>query len=464
MILRGAGTLTLGSGVTARFAGAAPGTMTRPIVIAGNVLFNGQNNNNPPANTPGTVNIPTTIDSPISLQGNLSVASNITAGTNVITLNGNISEDSTPRSLTLNGPNGANLLTLVLGGNDTFTGGVTINGNIVQLASASALNATKPNAVSFGAGTIAGLRLNGNSVTLGGLSATGSTAFVEDNSATPVTLTVSDSTMESYPGTIRDGSGSAALSLAKAGPGTLILAAANTYSGTTRVNQGTLSLGLPNALATSSNLILGGGKFDTGGNGQVMGTLQLAANSGIDMNAGASVLQLADSSGVNWTPGTTLSILNWSGTLGAGGGTDQVIVGTTSSGLTSTQLSQIHFQGFNGALIRANGEMVPQTVSTRLLGDFNLDGHVNTGDIPVLVNALKDVNAYKSANSLTNDDVLNIGDLDQSGNVTNADLQGLLDYLKGGHGSTNPVPEPASWLLMGLGIACLVGIKRRKPG
>ena len=97
-------------------------------------------------------------------------------GTNVIALNGNISEDSTPRSLTLNGPNGANQLTLVLGGNNTFTGGLTINGNIVQLASSGALNATKPNAVSFGGGAIAGLRLNGNSVTLGGLSATAGTA------------------------------------------------------------------------------------------------------------------------------------------------------------------------------------------------------------------------------------------------------------------------------------------------
>ena len=41
---------------------------------------------------------------------------------------------------------------------------------------------------------IAGLRLNGNSVTLGGFSATAGTAFVENNSATPVTLTVSDTT------------------------------------------------------------------------------------------------------------------------------------------------------------------------------------------------------------------------------------------------------------------------------
>jgi autotransporter-associated beta strand protein len=306
------------------------------------------------------------------------------------------------------------------------------------------------------------LRLNGNSVTLGGLSATAGTAFVENNSATPVTLTVSDATTESFAGIIRDGTGSAPLSLAKAGSGTLTLTATNTYGGTTRVNQGTLSLGLGNALATSSNLILGGGKVDTGGFGQALGTLQLAANSGIDMNAGASVLQLANSSGVVWTPGATLSILNWSGTLGSGGGTDQVIVGTTGSGLTSAQLSQIHFQGFNGASIRANGEVVPQAVSTRLLGDFNGDSHVNNGDIPVLMNALIDLNAYKSANSLTSDDVLNIGDLDLSGNITNADLQGLLDYLKGGHGSTNPVPEPASWLLMGLGIACLAGIKHRK--
>ena len=108
-------------------------------MIAGNVTINSQTNNNPPANTPSTVNIPTTIDSPITLQGNLSVASNIKdVGADVIALNGNISEDSTSRSVSLNGPNGTNLLNLVLGGNNTFTGGLNINGNIVQLASSNA--------------------------------------------------------------------------------------------------------------------------------------------------------------------------------------------------------------------------------------------------------------------------------------------------------------------------------------
>ena len=69
----------------------------------------------------------------------------------------------------------------------------------------------------------------------------------------------------------------------------------------------------------------------------------------------------------SWTAGKVLSIVNWSGAL-TGGGTDQLIVGTTNAGLTAAQLSEIHFQGFTGAKMLANGEVVPAVSLDAIVG------------------------------------------------------------------------------------------------
>ena len=242
------------------------------------------------------------------------------------------------------------------------------------------------------------------------------------------------------------------LSLTKNGTGTQILSGVNTYTGTTTVNQGTLSLGIANGINSGSPLVLGGGKLATGGFNQSLNTLTLSASSAIDLGtvAGTSMFNFADSHLVTWTAGSNLSIFNWSGKL-SGAGNDQLIFGIDNTGLTAAQIAQIHFQGFNGATILSTGEVVPVSASTRLLGDFNTDGHVNNTDIIAAMTALTDLNAFKSSKTLTNDDFLNIADVDQSGSVNNLDLQGLITYLQSGHGSVAPVPEPATLIMLLLG-------------
>ncbi len=247
-------------------------------------------------------------------------------------------------------------------------------------------------------------------------------------------------------------------------------------------NGGKVAIGLDNGLATGASLTLGdaagntAGTFATNGHNQQLNHLTVASGSAIDLG-GAGTLQFAATDAGAWTAGSTVSVLHWLGTPGpAGSGTDKIIFGSDSTGLTNANLgasdAKIHFQGYNGAVILATGEVVPNSLSARVLGDFNVNGVLDTGDLTAMLGALTDLNAYKLAtsplhpaypNPLTNDDLLNIADANYSGAVTNADIQAELDLLAGaGLGSVSSVPEPATFGLLVLAVPALVLTARRR--
>ena len=100
-------------------------------------------------------------------------------------------------------------------------------------------------------------------------------------------------------------------------------------------------------------------------------------------------------------------------------------------------------------------------------GDFDQNGKTELADVPAMLTALTDLNAYKAAhNNLTDAQLLAIGDVDADGKVTNADLQKLLGVVGAGtgSGSFSAVPEPMSAVLAVIGLALFVparGIRRR---
>jgi hypothetical protein len=55
-----------------------------------------------------------------------------------------------------------------------------------------------------------------------------------------------------------------------------------------------------------------------------------------------------------------------------------------------------------------------------------------------------------------------IADVNTDGAFNNLDLQGLIAYLKGGHGSLSAVPEPATCILLAIGFPALVALSRRR--
>jgi hypothetical protein len=118
----------------------------------------------------------------------------------------------------------------------------------------------------------------------------------------------------------------------------------------------------------------------------------------------------------------------------------------------------------------ANGELYVLFSNGNILaivpspGDFNRDGHVTTADILTMEQALANPSAYQAAhNNLTTAQLLDVEDVNGDGKFNNADLQGLLTKLKSGGGSADPVPEPDSLVLVGLGtLAIGIHLRSRK--
>ncbi|MFC4230356.1 beta strand repeat-containing protein [Parasediminibacterium paludis] len=163
-----------------------------------------------------------------------------------------------------------------------------------------------------------------------------------------------------------------AYSITKTGAGNLFFSGANTYSGKTTITSGILQLGAANAIPVSAmggGVILNGGTLSTGAStgfsegvagATNMGTLTLSDNSTIALGTGSHSLYFSASNGTLWTSSKVITISGWKGTAGASGTEGKIFLGSSSNGLTSSQLVQIYFAGYaNGTTILSTGEVVP---------------------------------------------------------------------------------------------------------
>jgi len=286
------------------------------------------------------------------------------------------------------------LMTDTARGNAGTTAGTTFFSDDVQLIVNSA-NLTCNN--------YAGLRLEGTAARVDGLADNARLATVSGTGGT-LTLAYTDAGVRSigaaanpasdidvklaFEGT---GGGSATIDItgdlgnyagivAKQNSEVTLSAAQSDMSCGVHVDGGTLLLGADDVIGDSTAVILSGGSLETQGFSDAAGTLTLDEDSTIDLGSASSILQFADSSSQTWTGGEILQITNWSGNLN-GGGTDQLLIGNTSSGVTGTQLSAIRFvdpaglaPGTYEARILANGEIVPVPEPAALLAGLLLLG------------------------------------------------------------------------------------------
>ncbi len=262
---------------------------------------------------------------------------------------------------------------------------LTINGGTAQLAGNNGDQIFLSSGVAMTGGV---LDFNGRNEAFRGLS--GAAGIVRNTAAsTTSTITLGESgvlsgtTAFSFGGVIENGAGTMAVE--KTGSTTQTLAGVNTYTGSTTVSGGSLILSGTGSINTTASLTIGvgalvqlgaadrinnaaainlsGGTLNTGGFNESVGILTLTGDNVLDLGAGASVVNFADSSSAVWA--SSLSILNWSGSL-TGGGTDRVFFGNSATGLTPGQVGNVSFlnpAGFSpgtyGSMLLGNGEMVP---------------------------------------------------------------------------------------------------------
>jgi len=195
-----------------------------------------------------------------------------------------------------------------------------------------------------------------------------------------------------------------------------------------------------NALLASTSRL----KIELGGT--TAGTQYDQVNVTGNLNIQGSTLQVLLINGFVPHAGDVFHILNW---------------GSLTGSFATVQFPSVAGLSFSTQALYTTGNLA---AFSNQLGDFNQDGHVNNADIPAMMSALTDLNAYETSRNLGATDLLTIGDLDHSGVVTNSDLQGLLDLLKSGGGSTTAVPEPASLALIApaLVIGCAIQFARRR--
>jgi fibronectin-binding autotransporter adhesin len=248
---------------------------------------------------------------------------------------------------------------LALSGANTYSGLTTISGGKLTVAAITSVS-EDGSVVSSAIGTDGLsmsddgiLDLNGYSVTVNSLS--GSSGIVTNNSATTdASLVVANYAPCSFAGAITNETNGKKTSLAKSGTDTLTLSGTNTYTGSTTINTGILSVTDSSNLGTGS-LSLGYATLQVTGTGE-FALDRVTTLNGIgkfDIGAGAVV---SDSSQINGTgslgkigAGTLIlggsgSYLGW--TLIYGG----ILSVTDSSNLGSGGLS------FNGGTLQVTGQ------------------------------------------------------------------------------------------------------------
>ena len=294
----GAGSIVLGSGGTLTIGGGNTSwTFAGPISGAGGLVKTGT----------GTLTLTGTANSPGSLTAN--------AGTIAIGAAGAIS------SATVLGASGAGIVDL--GTTSTTAGGLNLTGGRAQTSTGVLTLAGDAVATSSG-GTAA--------VVAGKLALSGTRTFTVNAGGATSDLTIS---------AIVSGSGS----LIKAGSGVLLLSAANSYSGTTTINAGTLRLSGGAAIADASPVTFAnasGAVLDLAGSSETVGALAGGGALGGNITLGSGTL----TSGGNNTSTTYSGAISGSGGIAKNGTGTLTLAGTNSfAGATAV----------NGGILRLGG-------------------------------------------------------------------------------------------------------------
>ncbi len=267
------------------------------------------------------------------------------------------------------GSNGGGAGTITLNAANTYRGATIFNSSTtatIKLGVNNALPTSTDVTIGYLTGTGGILDLNGYNQEISSLTTVAGGGSITNTGLFSDTLTISGSGRPNAFGlVISDGGPTKKITLVRKGSGSTKLSGANTYTGGTIIYSDSLIIGAAGVLANTGAIILEGGTFATGSAGtagftETVGTLTLNANANIGLGSGNHSLIFANSSAITWNAAAILTIYGWVGTAGYTGTSGKVFFGTSTAGLSSAQLAQITFAGFNpGAQILPSGEIVP---------------------------------------------------------------------------------------------------------
>jgi len=328
----------------------------------------------------------------ISSNGALRNISGNNTWSNTVTLGSNSSIGTDAGTLTISnviddGAGGFSLTkvgsgTLALNANNTFSGGLTVSAGTVQFGNAGGAGT---GTLTINAGTIqTGSALTvANAVTVGGDFTVGGSNNLTLSGAMALgtavrTVTVANTGATTFSGVISGGVGNG---FTKAGSGTLTFsgAGANTYSGVTTVNDGTLVLNKSAGVnAIAGNLTIGDGVgaansaiVQLSAANQIINTsaVTISTDGKLDLNNNSNTIGSLTTTGGNVTTGTgTLTlggnvtgnassqIATISGNLALGAATRTFTIASGTTGSTDMQVSAV-ISGLGGLTKAGAGQL-----------------------------------------------------------------------------------------------------------
>ena len=381
----GSGTLTMADGTALLSDAAGIRAIANAITLNGNITLGALSNANSVASSINGI----ILNGPLALGSGSARTINVNSLLNVSTIGGIISGSGS--SLAKTGPG-----TLVVTGNNTYSGGTFINGGVLQT------NST-------GLGSSGSITFGGGILRHAASTATDFSSRFSAASNQPIYIDTNGQTI-SYASAITSASGG---SLGKFGTGTLILTNTATFDGATIIADGTLQIGtggttgdIPTAtnIANNSSFVWNRSNDDSltgiiSGNGSVTklgplgaGTLTL---SGINTYTGVttisagtlSIAQLANgglSSGIGASSNAAANLVFDGGTLNYTGGTEAtdrnftISAGKTATIQVSTDTTNLSLSGTTpattGGLAKSGTGTLTVTSSQVYTGPTTISG------------------------------------------------------------------------------------------
>lgn len=346
---------------------------------------------------------------------------------------------------------------LTLSGSNTYTGDTTVNEGVLQAGSDNAfgsgvvnLNAGKLSSSGTSAHTLGNVISFGGNVTLGDATNNGTLSFTNSGTLTGSrTITVASAVI--YYGDIA-GSG---FSLTKAGGATMTLTGSNTYSGGTVVTAGTLIVGNPSGAGTGG-IVLNGGDLEVDvayGTQAISNSITITSSSsryGLQRAAGSAYSAFAVGSALSEGTDTDVSILG-----GQAGDARNISAGFSTTSDASNDYARVSdvvlLTGTDGDIFVLQLQL-GDVQADQYLGWLNgsdswtnaVSGNTSTGGSAVAAY----IGSYASSGASATSDYLGSWGYDTENNTVWA----VLDH----NGAFAAIPEPSTWLLLGLGIGVVL--------